>query len=177
MSKPPDAPRASPVANDLDGSDAPSALTRELTRVEEANRSFYEAFRDRDIDRMSRLWAKSPHTRCVHPGWELVVGWTDIRQSWSEIFRTINAAEFELEDVHVEVAGRTAWANLIAYVRIETDEGESFHATMVTTNIFERVDGQWLLVLHHSSNMAEDEDEDSEDFGFESSTPGNSEPN
>lgn len=142
----------------------PTSLTRELARVEEANIAFYEAFTHQDMDRMGNVWSQSPHARCVHPGWELVVGWQDIRQSWSEIFRTIEAIEFELEDVHVEVAGRSAWVNLVAHVRIATDDGDAFAASVVTTNIFEHIDGSWRMILHQSSNFAEDEaDEAPED--------------
>ncbi len=138
------------------------ALTKELTRVEEANLSFYEAFTKGDLDRMIELWSNSPHVRCVHPGWELVVGWANIRQSWSEIFRSLQDIEFSLEDIHVEVSGRTAWVNLMAHVRVTTDEGDVFNASMVTTNIFERIDDQWLMVLHHASNFADDEESDEE---------------
>src|SRR5687767_2827680 len=34
----------------------PQALTRELERVEEKNLEFYEAFSNKDIDRMSGVW-------------------------------------------------------------------------------------------------------------------------
>lgn len=153
---------------ELPGSEGLSAhhetgsLTRELTRVEEANLGFYEAFQSRDIDRMSQAWFHSPHARCVHPGWELVVGWADIRNSWIEIFRTIEDIEFQLDDVHIEVSGRTAWSNLIAHVSVTTDEGELFRASVVTTNIFENIDGHWVLVLHQSSNFMEDEEQEEE---------------
>ncbi|MCB9648864.1 MAG: nuclear transport factor 2 family protein [Deltaproteobacteria bacterium] len=152
-----------------------TSLTKELTRVEEANLGFYEAFMSRDLEKMSRLWAHTPHVRCVHPGWELVVGWDDVRASWQEILRSVQAVEFQLEDIHVEVSGRTAWVNLIAYVHIETEDGEDFQATVVTTNILEQMDGEWRFVLHHSSNFSdeseEDEDED-EDMDFETNGPG-----
>ncbi|MBK8012337.1 MAG: nuclear transport factor 2 family protein [Deltaproteobacteria bacterium] len=140
-----------------DDEDTGTWISKELTRVEEANLSFYDAFGSRDIEKMARLWSRSPHARCVHPGWELVIGWNDIRQSWVEIFRTLEEVEFELEDVHVEVSGRSAWANLIAHVSASTDEGESFNASVVTTNIFELQENRWVLVLHHSSNFAEEE--------------------
>ena len=155
------------------------ALTKELTRVEEANLTFYEAFTKGDIDRMSELWSNSPHVRCVHPGWELVVGWPNIRQSWTEIFRSLQDIEFSLEDIHVEVSGRTAWVNLLAHVRVTTDEGDVFNASMVTTNIFERIDDQWLMVLHHASNFADDEEgeEESHEPLFGRSTSGSGGPN
>lgn len=142
--------------------DAPS-LTRELERVEETNLRFYEAFTELDIDRMAGIWSPSPYTRCVHPGWELVVGWADIRQSWLEIFRSLEAIEFTLQDVHVEVSGNTAYVNLIAYVHIEPQDESPFMATVVTTNIWEKIDDDWRLMLHHSSNFSDDDDDEEEE--------------
>ena len=139
------------------------SLTRELERVEEANLRFYEAFTHGDIEKMAEVWSQTPHARCVHPGWELVVGWADIRTSWTEIFRTVQEISFQLQDIHVEVAGRTAWANLVAYVSVTTDEGETFQAAINTTNIFELVDLDWKLLLHHSSNFVEEDDEEESD--------------
>ncbi len=147
-------------ASEDDMPDSGSTLTRELGRVEEANLAFYQAFTARDLDAMSKVWSPSPHARCVHPGWELVVGHEDIRNSWSEIFTTVHNIEFQLEDTHIEVTGRTAWVNLIAFVQLTTDEGDTFQAAVVTTNIFEKYDGDWRMVLHHSSNFAEDSGED-----------------
>jgi ketosteroid isomerase-like protein len=186
MTKPTDpAALSSPAPADPDDQGQGEPLTRELRRVEEANLAFYEAFTRLDMSAMARCWSKSPHARCVHPGWELVVGWNDIRQSWTDIFRTVKAVEFQLEDVHAEVAGRTAWVNLVGYVEITTDEDETFQASVVTTNIFEKLDGEWLLTLHHSSNFAEeedleddDEDEDDDELEFEGARPGGAnEPN
>lgn len=161
-----------PLAEDAASDTAPDrpalpSLTRELTRVEEANLAFYDAFHKRDIDRMSQLWSRSPHARCVHPAWELVIGWSEIRQSWLDIFRTIQRIEFNLEDIHIEVSGRTAWVNLVAHVDVTTDEGDDFQASVVTTNIFEEIDGRWLVVLHHSSNFAEEEDLDEDEIEIE----------
>lgn len=148
------------------GDPGATSLTRELARVEEANLAFYQAFEAKDIDAMSRVWSQSPHARCVHPGWELVVGWPEIRQSWTEIFRTIDEIEFELSDAHVEVSSNTAWVNLIVRVQVTTDDGEEFHASVATTNLFERMDTDWLLMLHHSSNFGEEESEESEDDDY-----------
>ena len=152
----------------------PQALTRELERVEEKNLEFYEAFSNKDIDRMSNVWSKSPYARCVHPGWELVVGWNDIRQSWTEIFKTVELIDFALEDIHVEVSGRTAWVNLVAFVDVTTDDGDNFQASVVTTNIFEKTDDNWTLVLHHSSNFAEEDEEEEETTEFDMGGRGNS---
>ncbi len=175
MSKPRD-PASTVDASRSPGSEASpvdhaTSLTKELTRVEEANLAFYEAFMARDVDRMALLWAKTPHVRCVHPGWELVVGWDDVRASWTEILRSVQAVEFRLEDIHVEVTGRIAWVNLIAFVVLHTEDGDQFQATVVTTNILEQIDGNWLFVLHHSSNFADDDEvgDDEDELEFDTS--------
>jgi ketosteroid isomerase-like protein len=171
---------------DSDGPERSSSppITRELQRVEEANFAFYEAFHLRDIQRMERLWSRSPHTRCIHPGWEPVVGWSEIRQSWVDIFRTMKMIEFSLEDVHVEVADGSAWVNLVAHAEVQTEDDEAFTTSVVATTIFEKIEGQWYIVLHHSSHFADDdelEDEDEIDMDGADLTPeggsGDSKPN
>ena len=155
------------------------SLTRELTRVEELNTLFYESFENLDVETMSSLWSRSPYTRCIHPGWEPVVGWKYIRQSWVEIFGSMIGIEFELEDVHVEVTDNTAWVNLVAHAEVKADDDETFHTAVVATSVFERVEGDWLIVLHHSSHYVEDDELDEDDLeisGF-GGGPGDDKPN
>lgn len=165
------------VAGELPEDEGLGPLTRELRRVEAVNQAFYDAYRDRDIEAMSRVWLPSPHARCVHPSWELVVGWTDIRESWAELFRSLEHADFQLEDVHIEVAGRIAWVNQLAYATLHTDEGEVISAASIATNLFEVSEGEWRMILHHSSSFLEeelDEDEDPMDLDPERPPQGGS---
>ena len=129
------------------------SLTRELTDVEEANLAFYEAFNLCDVERMERLWAQSPYVRCIHPGWEPVVGWGYVRQSWADIFESMLSIDFNLEDVHVEVVGESARVNLIAHASVKTADNDVFQTSVVATTIFDKIDGAWLVVLHHSSAL------------------------
>jgi ketosteroid isomerase-like protein len=70
----------------------------------------------------------------------------------------MQSIEFELEDVHVEIADRTAWVNLIAHADVRTEDDDTFQTSVVATTIFERVKDRWLIVLHHSSHFVEDEE-------------------
>lgn len=151
------------VADELPSEEGVGPLTRELRRVEAANQAFYEAYRDRNIEAMSEVWIHSPHARCVHPVWELAVGWPDIRDSWEELFRSIEHADFQLEDVHIEVAGRIAWVNLLAYASVHTEDGDVMSAASIATNVFELSEGEWRLTLHHSSSFLEDDLDEDED--------------
>jgi ketosteroid isomerase-like protein len=151
------------VAGELPEDEGLGPLTRELRRVEAVNDAFYDALRARDIEAMSRVWLPSPHVRCVHPRWELVVGWIDIRESWAELFASLEHVDVQLEDVHVEVAGRVAWVNLLAYTTLHTEEGDIISASSIATNVFEIAEGEWKMVLHHSSSFLEDDLDDDED--------------
>lgn len=144
--------------------------TKELTRVEEANYAFYEAFSGRDIEKMDRLWSHTPYARCIHPGWDPVVGWHDIRQSWVDIFRTMHQIDFELADVHVEVNESTAWVNLVSFAHVVTEDGEEFDTSVIGTTVFERIEDEWLIVLHHASHYVED-DEEEEALDIDSELP------
>ena len=92
------------------------------------------------------------------------MGWHYIRQSWSEIFESMQAIDFELEDVHVEVTGDTAWVNLVANAEVTTEDDERFETSVVATTIFERVDSDWRIVLHHSSHYVDDDDIEEDDL-------------
>lgn len=158
-----------------------STLTRDLSRVEEANFAFYEAFTRKDIEAMGRLWSASPYARCIHPGWEPVIGWPDIRESWLDIFNSISEISFELTEIHIEVMGQVAWVNLIAFAAVDTAEEGEFETAVVTTTIFEESDGEWRVALHHGSHYIDDEELDDDDLVLSAlgrgGNPGSSEPN
>jgi ketosteroid isomerase-like protein len=157
MSKP------SAPPSDESKSDATS-LTRELTEVEEANLDFYRAFNRCDLEAMAKLWSPSPYVRCIHPGWEPVVGWPRVRQSWNDIFSSMQAIDFSLQDVHVEVVGLSARVNLVAHANVTTVDDDIFQTTVVATTIFDKIEDQWLVVLHHSSHLLEDDLDELADF-------------
>ena len=54
--------------------------------AQDANASFYEPFQKLSLEGMEKAW-KHEDTICVHPGWELVIGWIAIRDSWLQIFQ------------------------------------------------------------------------------------------
>ncbi len=62
-------------------------MSAEESEVREANARFYRALNDLDLSGMDRVWAHESFVRCVHPGWELIVGWEAVRASWEGIFR------------------------------------------------------------------------------------------
>jgi len=123
----------------------------DAAEVEEANARFYRAFESLEISQMEQVWARGENVRCIHPGWCLLSGWGAVRQSWEAIFKDSREMRFSIGDVDVHAEGDLAWVtcteNILSHAR-----GQIAVTALLATNIFERVDGEWLMVHHHSSH-------------------------
>jgi ketosteroid isomerase-like protein len=125
-------------------------MNEDKTAVLEANQAFYRAFERKDIEAMSRVWSQGVATICVHPGWQALKGWKDIRYSWEQIFKNTNYIEVELEIVVAEVRGDIAYVVLVENV-FQVINGRRMQAQSLATNIFERMAQKWYLINHHAS--------------------------
>ena len=54
--------------------------------VREANRRFYQAFAALSLEQMDEVWLHEDWVECVHPGWDLLLSWEEVRESWARIF-------------------------------------------------------------------------------------------
>jgi len=122
----------------------------ERQAVTAANEAFYRAFETLEIEEMEKIWLRASYIKCVHPGWPLLRGWGPIMTSWERIFANTFGMRFMLNDVHVEVSGSLGWVVLIEDLEARGYEGVS-RSEILTTNLFEKRDGQWFIVHHHAS--------------------------
>lgn len=116
------------------------------------NESFYQAFNRGDLDLMKSVWAQNDTVACIHPGWEVLRGFDTIIQSWENIFVGSENLEIKLSDIKVTGAGSMVWVscqeNLFA-MSMSGVQVSKVHAT----NLFEKIEGQWKMVLHHASSV------------------------
>ena len=120
--------------------------------VQLVNGEFYRAIESLDLAEMEKFWAKEPYVSCVHPGWGLLIGWEAVRSSWEAIFRNTVEIRFTITDVEVKVQGALAWVTCTEDILSET-RGNIGVTSVLTTNIFERRGGRWLMVHHHASHV------------------------
>jgi hypothetical protein len=114
-----------------------------------ANRRFYEAFEDRNMDAMSDLWERSDRSTCTHPGWATLRGWGPIAASFFALFQNARQMQFVLTEERAQVVGDLAWVSLD-----ENLLGDQSGATIAAVNIFVRPPSggdEWRLVCHHGS--------------------------
>jgi len=120
--------------------------------VRAANQRFYAAFESLNLAEMEAVWAHDEGVQMVQPGWDLLLGWDDVRERWARIFGNLKRVRVAVSGVWVRVEGEVGWVACTA--RVTTAFAEGFdEATVQATNIFVRREGQWLLAAHHASPL------------------------
>jgi ketosteroid isomerase-like protein len=118
--------------------------------VLEANLSFYRAFETLDADRMAEVWLRDPRIICIHPGWRKLVGWGAIMGSWERIFDNVFEMKFQLGEAQVMMSGDLAVVVVEENLTQRGYDG-TIRSRVLATNVFERAQGRWWMVLHHGS--------------------------
>src|SRR5579872_4211901 len=77
--------------------------------VRAANHRFYAAFESLNLAEMEEVWAHDDGVECVHPGWDLLLGWDEVRERWARIFANAKRVRIALSSVWVRVEGETGW--------------------------------------------------------------------
>ena len=130
----------------------PRQLETEEEKVLPANLAFYEAMRSLDIARMEAAWLQEDWVRCLHPGWELLLGWDEIQRSWAAIFQSTGQMLISISRPLVQIVGDTAWVSCLE--DITTTQADGFSTALIeTTNIFVRRRGRWLMVHRHTTPL------------------------
>jgi ketosteroid isomerase-like protein len=126
--------------------------TADEVAVTKANEEFYAAFEALDMDRMEACWLHDDEVRCIHPGWDVMTGWAQVRRSWMAIFANSSYIQFFLTDVRVHVDAGTAWITCAENILSGRASGpEMEDAKVLATNVFRRDGDRWRMVLHHGS--------------------------
>lgn len=118
--------------------------------VRRANQDFYAAFEALDLARMEGVWVHDELVECVQPGWDLLLGWDEVRERWARVFANTRRVKVALSGVRVRVEGTVGWVACSAHITTAFEEGFD-QALVQATNIFVFRDNQWLLAVHHAS--------------------------
>ena len=124
--------------------------TSEVDDVLAANERFYDALTSLDLDEMDQVWAEGGDVRCIHPGWDVVVGAQAVRESWQAIFASSPGLTVESDEVEVSMFGGLAWVHCMERISSTGDEDDEPSFTRAT-NLFIRAGEGWRMILHHAS--------------------------
>ena len=115
-----------------------------------ANEAFYRAFESLDLDAMAQLWAKETSVTCAHPGWDLVVGYQAVMDSWRAILENTSEVRFKLEEVHVTSLSDAGWV-VSRQVLHAPVQGVTVENVLIAVNTFVRENGEFRIAHHHAA--------------------------
>ncbi len=118
--------------------------------VLEVNERFYKALGTRDLDLMGTVFVHDNRAGCTHPGWLMLKGWEAIRQSWENVFDPEDQLQINLHNVTVDIQGNAACVTCIQELTYIRRDPVMMNVS-VSTNIFEKTESGWLMVIHHAS--------------------------
>ena len=119
-----------------------------------ANQAFYAALSALDLAAMENIWAHDPDVLYIGPFHrKMIIGWPAVRTEF--LANRANVAEISVKplDMHVRVNGDTAWVFGAEEGAALPKVGISASGSNFVTNIFKRVDGRWLMVVHHAQRI------------------------
>ena len=118
--------------------------------VREANERFYRAMNAADAEQMDAVWSGVATDVCVHPGREAIFGYERIRESFAMIFSAENSMSIVASNEHIVIHEEIAWVACTETISIMMEDGLDAAAAQAT-NIFQRTNGAWRMVVHHAS--------------------------
>ena len=115
----------------------------------EAEEAFYDAFSSADADAMMRVWAHSVDVVCIHPSGPRLEGILEIRRSWKLIFEDRVRRQFTLRSRRI-IGSDDIRVHLLEE-SIAVPGAVLASAPVMATNIYQRLQDGWYMVLHHAS--------------------------
>ena len=120
------------------------------TTPEEAEKAFYHAFEQADIQAMRQVWGAHDEIECIHPLGPRLTG-EAIFEAWEEMFRSRQRLAF-----HIAEHRRLDSDQLAVHVVTENilfTEGGANPLKILATNVYRRTPQGWRIVLHHASPL------------------------
>ena len=126
----------------------------EADAVLAANHDFDKALSSRDLDTMDKAWAHEPYVIVIHPVSKAAsIGWEAVRKSWEDIFDRWTELSVSMKDPQVRIIQNVAWVVGVETAQGKLRNGDAVSFRAFTTNIFEKREGRWSMVLHTASRV------------------------
>jgi ketosteroid isomerase-like protein len=126
----------------------------DMQAVAAANLAFDKALSTRDIAAMEKVWAPEPYVITIDPGGKvLIIGWSAVRKSYEAGFANLSEISVSTREPQIHVAQNVAWVVGVQSLKGKLKNGNPLSLVSFSTNVYEKREGRWLLVLHTTSRV------------------------
>ena len=129
-----------------------SKLKIKFTDSQQVEESFYQAFRNRDIELMQQVWDQSDDALCIHPGSPRIYSFDLIIASWREIFASPEAVNIEITEPVYKLEENVS----IHYLKENLSVDHKLVGSVYATNIYHQTTDGWKMIAHHASPALSD---------------------
>jgi ketosteroid isomerase-like protein len=123
----------------------------DIEGVKAASKAFYVALATLDNgEAMEKVWAHTPYVTYVGPRAKtIIVGWDAQKKYWVDTNKLFSQRDVTLSDQHIHVNGNLAWEMGQEGGTAKMKDGKDASPDYIVTNVYEKIDGRWLIVSHH----------------------------
>ena len=127
------------------------AQQKDMEGVKAASKAFYAALAVIDDGAaMEKVWAHTPYVKYVGPrSKSITVGWDAVKKAWVESNKRTSQRNASLSDQQIHVNGNLAWEMGQESGTLKFKDGKEGKVDFIVTNVYEKIDGRWLMVSHH----------------------------
>jgi len=120
--------------------------------VARASAAFYDAFGTRDLEAMARVWVADDDVSAIHPSTPApFLGPAEVMKSWKQAFSDIEMVHIRPRLSIQHISGSVAWVvDINEFHALLSERADPVHLhNVLSTQIFEKREGQWLMVHYH----------------------------
>jgi ketosteroid isomerase-like protein len=127
------------------------AQTADVDAVKAASKAFYEALPILDNgEAMDKVWAHTNYVTYVGPrSKSIIVGWDAQKKYWVDTNKLFSVRAASLTEQHIHINGNLAWEVGQETGETKMKDGAAAKIDFIVTNVYEKIDGRWLIVSHH----------------------------
>ena len=123
----------------------------DIVAVTAANNAFYAAMSGLDPAAMEKVWAPEAYITNIRPRSKtVIIGSPVVQNGFKDFFPALAQMVLKPNNPQVHVNGSVAWTVGLETGEAKAKDGTSRAIANLTTNIFEKKDGRWLLVSHQA---------------------------
>ena len=124
----------------------------DMDGVKAASKAFYVALAALDGGAaMGKVWVHTPYVTYVAPvSKSVVVGWDAQEKMWPDDDKRFSKRNVTLSDQVIHVSGNFAWEMGQEGGEAQLKGSEPTKPDNLVTNVYEKIDGRWLMVSHHA---------------------------